>query len=208
MFLSLSSFGAAFLKPDSPRLLGNVQNEALCLTVLGRLLPTFWHGRVIKRTATAHVELRSVVDTLGGWQIARNFLRVVRQRHYTSFGIVTMSPAIDLVSFVSEAERRPPGWLGDQLPMSCARDWPPNRVELLKVRQFQPLSVGLAPILPAASMPCSQTHDFGLRRVVFVGDRGMVTSQNLERLRRSGHGYVVGRNRRRSEEVYEYTPTP
>ena len=45
---------------------------------------------------------------------------------------------------------------------------------------------------------------FGLRRVVFVGDRGMVTSQNLERLRRSGHGYVVGRNRRRSEEVYEY----
>jgi transposase len=45
---------------------------------------------------------------------------------------------------------------------------------------------------------------FGLKRVVFVGDRGMVTSQNLERLRSGGHGYVVGRNRRRSEEVYEY----
>jgi transposase len=45
---------------------------------------------------------------------------------------------------------------------------------------------------------------FGLKRVVFVGDRGMVTSPNLERLRSGGHGYVVGRNRRRSEEVYEY----
>jgi transposase len=45
---------------------------------------------------------------------------------------------------------------------------------------------------------------FGLNRVVFVGDRGMVTSPNLERLRSGGHGYVVGRNRRRSEEVYEY----
>jgi len=45
---------------------------------------------------------------------------------------------------------------------------------------------------------------FGLKRVVFVGDRGMVTSQNLERLRSGGHGYVVGRNRRRSEEVYDY----
>jgi transposase len=45
---------------------------------------------------------------------------------------------------------------------------------------------------------------FGLKRVVFVGDRGMVTSQNRERLRGSGQGYVVGRNRRRSEEVYEY----
>src|SRR5271165_2910833 len=45
---------------------------------------------------------------------------------------------------------------------------------------------------------------FGLKRVVFVGDRGMVTSQNLERLHSGGHGYVVGRNRRRSEEVYNY----
>jgi hypothetical protein len=34
--------------------------------------------------------------------------------------------------------------------------------------------------------------------VVFVGDRGMVTSQNLEDLRSSGHGYIVGHNRRRS----------
>jgi hypothetical protein len=35
---------------------------------------------------------------------------------------------------------------------------------------------------------------FGLKRVVFVGDRGMVTSQNLDDLRGSGHGYIVGRN--------------
>jgi transposase len=45
---------------------------------------------------------------------------------------------------------------------------------------------------------------FGLKRVVFVGDRGMVTSQNLDNLRASGHGYIVGRNRRRSGEVFDY----
>jgi transposase len=45
---------------------------------------------------------------------------------------------------------------------------------------------------------------FGLRRVVFVGDRGMVTSDNLDDLRSHGHGYIVGRNRRRSGEVFDY----
>jgi transposase len=45
---------------------------------------------------------------------------------------------------------------------------------------------------------------FGLRRVVFVGDRGMVTSQNLERLRSGGQGYLVGLNRRRRPEVSRY----
>jgi transposase len=45
---------------------------------------------------------------------------------------------------------------------------------------------------------------FGLRRVVFVGDRGMVTSDNLELLRKEGHGYLVGRQRRRSKEVFRY----
>ena len=45
---------------------------------------------------------------------------------------------------------------------------------------------------------------FGLRRVVFVGDRGMVTSDNLELLRSRKQGYVVGLNRRRREKVYHY----
>jgi transposase len=45
---------------------------------------------------------------------------------------------------------------------------------------------------------------FGLKRVVFVADRGMVTSDNLDRLRGHGHGYIVGRNRRRSGEVFDY----
>jgi transposase len=45
---------------------------------------------------------------------------------------------------------------------------------------------------------------FGLRRVVFVGDRGMVTKQNLDDLHGGGHGYIVGRNRRRSGEVFDY----
>ena len=45
---------------------------------------------------------------------------------------------------------------------------------------------------------------FGLRRVVFVGDRGMVTSDNIELLRSCGQGYVVGLNRRRRPEVLRY----
>jgi transposase len=45
---------------------------------------------------------------------------------------------------------------------------------------------------------------FGLKRIVFVGDRGMVTSHNLDDLRGGGHGYIVGRNRRRSSEVFDY----
>jgi len=44
---------------------------------------------------------------------------------------------------------------------------------------------------------------FGLRRVVFVGDRGMVTTDNVAQLRKE-HGYVVGLQRRRRKEVYEY----
>jgi len=45
---------------------------------------------------------------------------------------------------------------------------------------------------------------FGLRRVVFVGDRGMVTSDNIDLLRSRGQGYVVGLNRRRRPEVLRY----
>jgi transposase len=43
---------------------------------------------------------------------------------------------------------------------------------------------------------------FGLKRVVFVGDRGMVTTDNIRWLREHGHGYLVGLQRRRREEVY------
>lgn len=45
---------------------------------------------------------------------------------------------------------------------------------------------------------------FGLRRVVFVGDRGMVTAANVQRLRDQAQGYVVGLQRRRREAVYQY----
>lgn len=45
---------------------------------------------------------------------------------------------------------------------------------------------------------------FGLRRVVFIGDRGMVTADNLELLRSRRQGYLVGLNRRRRERVYRY----
>jgi transposase len=45
---------------------------------------------------------------------------------------------------------------------------------------------------------------FGLRRVVFVGDRGMVTTDNVALLRSREQGYVVGLQRRRREDVYRY----
>src|SRR5215469_6159979 len=45
---------------------------------------------------------------------------------------------------------------------------------------------------------------FGLRRVVFVGDRGMVTAGNLEGLREKGQGYRVGLKRRRQPEILRY----
>lgn len=55
-----------------------------------------------------------------------------------------------------------------------------------------------------ASVLADLQQRFGLRRVVFVGDRGMVTSDNLALLRKEGHGYLMGRQRRRSEEIFRY----
>jgi transposase len=45
---------------------------------------------------------------------------------------------------------------------------------------------------------------FGLRRIVFVGDRGMVTWSNLALMQARQQGYVVGLNRRRRADVYRY----
>jgi transposase len=42
---------------------------------------------------------------------------------------------------------------------------------------------------------------FAFARVVFVGDRGMVSEENLEALERDGHGYLVGVKRRRNAEL-------
>jgi transposase len=45
---------------------------------------------------------------------------------------------------------------------------------------------------------------FGFGRVVFVGDRGMVTAENLEALKRAEHGFVIGLNRRRNPKLREW----
>ena len=45
---------------------------------------------------------------------------------------------------------------------------------------------------------------FGLGRVIFVGDRGMMTSDNLQQLRLHQQGYLVGLNRRRRRDVLRY----
>jgi transposase len=45
---------------------------------------------------------------------------------------------------------------------------------------------------------------FGLQRVIFVGDRGMVTLKNLEQLRQAEQGYLVGLQRRHRQEIPQY----
>src|SRR5262249_15336909 len=45
---------------------------------------------------------------------------------------------------------------------------------------------------------------FGLGRVIFIGDRGVVTIQNVAMLRQRGQGYLVGLKRRRNEQVNRY----
>jgi len=45
---------------------------------------------------------------------------------------------------------------------------------------------------------------FGLQRVVFVGDRGMVTLKNVEQLRQAGQGYLMGLQRRNRKDIPHY----
>jgi transposase len=47
---------------------------------------------------------------------------------------------------------------------------------------------------------------FQFRRIIFVGDRGMVSEDNLEALRRDGHGYLVGLKRRRNAQLDAWLP--
>ena len=42
---------------------------------------------------------------------------------------------------------------------------------------------------------------FGFNRLVFVGDRGMVTSDNLDAITAGKHGYLVGLKRRRNKKL-------
>jgi transposase len=42
---------------------------------------------------------------------------------------------------------------------------------------------------------------FSFGRIVFVGDRGMVSDDNLQALKDQGHGYLVGLKRRRNAQV-------
>jgi transposase len=42
---------------------------------------------------------------------------------------------------------------------------------------------------------------FGFKRLVFVGDRGMVTTDNMETITKGGHGYLVGLKRRRNKKL-------
>lgn len=45
------------------------------------------------------------------------------------------------------------------------------------------------------------TQRFAFRRVIFVGDRGMVSESNLEELQREGHGYLLGLKRRGNAQL-------
>jgi transposase len=48
---------------------------------------------------------------------------------------------------------------------------------------------------------------FRIGRLIFVGDRGMVSEDNLEALGRDGHGYLVGWKRRRNAQVDAWLQT-
>ena len=45
---------------------------------------------------------------------------------------------------------------------------------------------------------------FALNRVVFVGDRGMMTMGNVDELKQSGQGYLLGLQRRNRKETFDY----
>jgi hypothetical protein len=48
---------------------------------------------------------------------------------------------------------------------------------------------------------------FGFNRLVFVGDRGMVTHDNLEAITTEKHGYLVGLKRRRNAKLTQWLGT-
>jgi transposase len=48
---------------------------------------------------------------------------------------------------------------------------------------------------------------FGFNRLVFVGDRGMVTNDNLEAITADKHGYLVGVKRRRNAKLSKWLAT-
>ena len=48
---------------------------------------------------------------------------------------------------------------------------------------------------------------FQFARIIFVGDRGMVSEDNLEAIRRDGHGYLVGLKRRRNAHLDAWLQT-
>ena len=48
---------------------------------------------------------------------------------------------------------------------------------------------------------------FGFKRLVFVGDRGMVTNDNLESITKGGHGFLVGLKRRRNKNLDRWLKT-
>jgi hypothetical protein len=45
---------------------------------------------------------------------------------------------------------------------------------------------------------------FGFSRIIFGGDRGIITAENLESLKRDQQGFMVGLNRRRNAELKEW----
>ena len=48
---------------------------------------------------------------------------------------------------------------------------------------------------------CQSIFSRGFNRLVFVGDRGMVTTDNLEAITAGNHGYLVGLKRRRNKKL-------
>jgi transposase len=51
------------------------------------------------------------------------------------------------------------------------------------------------------------TTRFNFARVIFAGDRGMISEDNIEAIRRDGHGYLLGVKRRRNAQLDAWLQT-
>jgi hypothetical protein len=134
------------------------------------------------------------------------------ERHLFQRGRDLFSEGLDLV-FIDTTSTYFEGtvWEG-WAKMGKSRDGRPNHLQLILAiamrRDGVPITVEIWPGNTAdiriVKPMIDSLHDrFRIRRVVFVGDRGMVSGETLKALDDAGYGYIVGMKMRRSLEVRE-----
>jgi hypothetical protein len=134
------------------------------------------------------------------------------ERHLFERGRDLFSEALDLV-FVDTTSTyfEGKGWEG-WAKMGKSRDHRPDHLQLMLAvamrRDGVPITMEIWPgntadIPTVKPMIDSLRNRFHIRRVVFVGDRGLVSGETLKALDDAGYGYIVGMKMRRILEVRE-----